>query len=109
MTNVGWMKSTRIDPYKVRIHLKEPFPAALEYLAGPTPSIRTSITRRRARRAWHSTDRHRAYAVESLEPGKSVVFVKNANYWRGSARGKPRIGKVVERFIPEKTRRSQRS
>jgi ABC-type transport system substrate-binding protein len=31
------------------------------------------------------------------------VFVKNANYWEGSARCKPRIGKVVARFIPEKT------
>src|SRR5215813_11107994 len=38
MTNVGWMKSTeKIDQYKVRIHLKAPFPAALEYVAGPMP------------------------------------------------------------------------
>ena len=30
MTNVGWMKSTeKIGQYKVRIHLKAPFPAAL--------------------------------------------------------------------------------
>jgi peptide/nickel transport system substrate-binding protein len=41
--------------------------------------------------------------VESLEPGKSTVFVKNTRYWDGSPKGKPSIGKVVQRFIPEKT------
>ncbi len=36
--NVDWMKSTEVTgPHSVRIHLKQPFPAALEYLAGPTP------------------------------------------------------------------------
>ncbi len=34
--NVNWIeKAEKIDQYKVRIHLKKPFPAALEYLAGP--------------------------------------------------------------------------
>src|SRR5262252_1711149 len=38
MNNVGWMKSTeKTGPYQVRIHLKAPFPAALEYVAGPMP------------------------------------------------------------------------
>jgi ABC-type oligopeptide transport system substrate-binding subunit len=35
------------------------------------------------------------YMVESLEPGKSIVFVKNTKYWDGSPKGKPSIGKVV--------------
>lgn len=36
--NVDWMKSVEVTgPHNVRIHLKAPFPAALEYLAGPTP------------------------------------------------------------------------
>ncbi|MGU7802484.1 ABC transporter substrate-binding protein, partial [Escherichia coli] len=36
--NVDWIKSAeKLDDYKVRIHLKEAFPAALEYLSGPTP------------------------------------------------------------------------
>jgi peptide/nickel transport system substrate-binding protein len=105
MTNVGWMKSTeKIDPYKVRIHLKAPFPAALEYLAGPMPiyphKYYAEVGAQGMARKPIGTG---PYLVESLEPGKSIVFVKNANYWEGSARGKPSIGKVVQRFIPEKT------
>ena len=34
--NVNWMKSAeKIDDYTVRIHLKEKFPAAIEFLSGP--------------------------------------------------------------------------
>jgi len=105
MTNVGWMKSTeKIDQYKVRIHLKAPFPAALEYVAGPMPIYPHKYyaeagPQGMARKPVGTGP----YAVESLEPGKSIVFVKNTKYWEGSAKGKPRIGKVVERFIPEKT------
>ena len=34
--NVNWMKSAeKIDDYTVRIHLKNPFPAAVEFLSGP--------------------------------------------------------------------------
>ena len=35
-TNVKWIaKVEKLDQYKVRIHAKEVFPAAIEYLAGP--------------------------------------------------------------------------
>ncbi|MGD9844931.1 MAG: ABC transporter substrate-binding protein, partial [Variibacter sp.] len=34
--NVNWIeKAEKIDKYKVRIRTKQPFPAAIEYLAGP--------------------------------------------------------------------------
>ena len=37
-SNVNWMKNAeKLGEYKVRINLKAPFPAALEYLAGPVP------------------------------------------------------------------------
>jgi peptide/nickel transport system substrate-binding protein len=105
MTNVGWMKSTeKIDQYKVRIRLKAPFPAALEYVAGPMPIYPHKYyaeagPQGMARKPVGTGP----YAVERLGSGKSIVFVKNTEYWVGSAKGKPRIGKVVERFIPEKT------
>src|SRR5882757_4279041 len=36
--NVSWIKSAeKTGPLAVRLHLKAPFPAALEYLAGPVP------------------------------------------------------------------------
>ncbi len=35
-TNISWIaKVEKLDQYKVRIHTKQVFPAALEYLAGP--------------------------------------------------------------------------
>jgi peptide/nickel transport system substrate-binding protein len=36
--NVDWMaKAEKLGPYKVRLYLKKPFPAALEYLGGNVP------------------------------------------------------------------------
>jgi len=36
--NTDWIKNAeKVGEYQVRINLKTPFPAALEYLAGPTP------------------------------------------------------------------------
>ncbi|MGE0750090.1 MAG: ABC transporter substrate-binding protein [Variibacter sp.] len=104
-TNVGWIKNVeKIDQYKVRIHLKKAFPAALEYVAGPLPiyphKYYAEVGSQGMARKPVGTG---PYKVESLDPGKSITFVKNENYWEGSAKGKPKIGKVVERFIPEKT------
>ena len=103
--NVSWIKTVeKIDPFKIRIHLKSNFPAALEYVAGPMPiyphKYYAEVGPQGMARKPIGTG---PYMVESLEPGKSIVFVKNTKYWDGSPKGKPSIGKVVQRFIPEKT------
>src|SRR5262249_7325349 len=104
-SNVSWIKNAKkIDKFKVRVHLKPSFPAALEYVAGPIPiyphKYYAEVGPQGMARKPIGTG---PYMVENLEPGKSIVFVKNPNYWEGSAKGKPSIGKVVQRFIPEKT------
>jgi len=104
-TNVGWIKNCeKINQYKVRIHLKAPFPAALEYLAGPIPIYPHVYY---AKVGPDGMGRHPIgsgpYKVESLEPGKSITLVKNTEYWDGSPKGKPKIGKIVVTFPPEKT------
>ena len=104
-TNVGWIKNAeKIDQYKVRIHLKAPFPAALEYLAGPIPIYPHVYY---AKVGPDGMGRHPIgsgpYKVESLEPGKSITLVKNTDYWNDSPKGKPKIGKIVVTFPPEKT------
>jgi peptide/nickel transport system substrate-binding protein len=103
--NVGWIKNAeKLDPYKVRIHLKAPFPAALEFLAGPIPIYPHKYYAQVGPQGMAKKPIGTGpYKVESLEPGKEIVFVKNTEYWDGSAKGKPKIGKVRERFIPEKT------
>jgi len=104
-TNVGWIKNAeKIDQYKVRIHLKAPFPAALEYLAGPIPIYPHVYY---AKVGPEGMGRHPVgsgpYKVDSLEPGKSITLVKNTDYWTDSPKGKPKIGKIVVTFPPEKT------
>jgi peptide/nickel transport system substrate-binding protein len=104
-TNVGWIKNVeKLDDYKVRIHLKKPFPAALEYISGPLPIYPHEYYAKVGPEGMGKKPVGSGpYMVQSLEPGKSVTFVKNPNYWDGSPKGKPHIGKIVERTIPEKT------
>jgi len=104
-TNVGWIKSAeKVDQYKVRVNLKETFPAALEFIAGPIPIYphqyyKEAGPQGMARKPIGTGP----YKVESLDPGKAITFVRNDEYWEGSAKGKGRIKKVAQRFIPEKT------
>jgi peptide/nickel transport system substrate-binding protein len=104
-TNVNWIKSAeRLDQYKVRIHLKAPFPAALEFIAGPLPIYPHKYYAEAGPQGMGRKPIGTGpYKVESLEPGREIVFAKNTEYWEGSPKGKPRIGKIRERFIPEKT------
>ena len=104
-TNVAWIKNAeKIDQYKVRIHLKAPFPAALEYVSGPMPIYpHVYYAKVGPDGMGKKPIGSGPYKVENLESGKSATFVKNADYWEGSPKGKPKIGKIYERFIPEKT------
>ncbi len=104
-TNVGWIKNAeKIDPFKVRLHLKAPFPAALEYIAGPIPIYpHVYYAKVGPDGMGKKPIGSGPYMVAALEPGKSATFVKNPHYWEGSPKGKPKIGKIVMRTIPEKT------
>ncbi len=103
--NVGWIKNAeKIDQYRVRIHLKAPFPPALEYVSGPLPIYPHVYYAKVGPSGMGKKPIGTGpYKVESLELGKSTTFVKNSEYWEGSAKGKPQIGKIIQRFIPEKT------
>jgi peptide/nickel transport system substrate-binding protein len=91
----------KIDQYKARIFLKEPFPAAREYFAsavviypneyyakvGPTGMAQKPV----------GTG---PYKVTEVTPGKQIVLEKNTDYF-GGAKGQPSIGKLVFRRIGE--------
>jgi len=104
-TNVGWIKHVeKLGPYKVRIHLKAPFPAALEFISGPLPIYPHKYYAEVGPQGMgHKPIGSGPYKITSVEPGKEIVFEKNTQYWEGSPRGKPHIGKIVQRTIPEKT------
>src|SRR5262249_60888065 len=85
LRNVSSIRSgKKTAPLKVRIHLKRNFPAALEYVAGPMPIYPhiyyAEVGPQGMARKPIGTG---PYMVESLEPGKSIVFVKNTKYWDG--------------------------
>jgi peptide/nickel transport system substrate-binding protein len=101
--NVNWIKNAeKLGEYKVRIHLKKPFPAALEYLAGPIPIYPNEYYAKVGPKGFGVEPIGTGpYKVVSVTPGKAITFEKNDDYFPGSPKGQPSIGKIVQRTIPE--------
>jgi peptide/nickel transport system substrate-binding protein len=103
--NVNWIKSAeKMAPYKVRIHLHKPYPAALEYLAGNVPIYPNEYY---AKVGPEEFGRNPVgcgpYRITEAEPGKRIVFERFEDYYAGSPKGKPAIKRLVQRTIPEVT------
>ncbi|PHR90573.1 MAG: ABC transporter substrate-binding protein [Blastopirellula sp.] len=101
--NVSWIKNAeKIDPYRVRIHLKKPFPAALDFIAGPLPIYPNEYYAKVGPEGMNAKPIGTGlYRVVSVEPGKEMVFEKNPDYFAESPKGQPSIGKLVFRTIPD--------
>lgn len=100
---VDWIKSAeKIDEYKVRIHLKKPFPAALDYLSGPLPILPSKYFQKVGLDGFAKAPIGTGpYRIVSATSGKNVLMEKNANYWKDSPVGVPSIGKLEFRVIPD--------
>ncbi|WP_234455141.1 ABC transporter substrate-binding protein [Thermohalobaculum xanthum] len=100
--NVNWMKSAeKIDDYTVRIHLKNPFPAAVEFLSGPVSIYPNEYYAEAGPTGMGLKPVGTGpYKVVSVEPGKHFVLEKNENY-HDSPKGQPTIGKIDIRTIPD--------
>jgi len=103
--NVNWIeKAEKLGPYKVRIHMKKPFPAVLEYLAGNVPIYPNEYYAKVGPQEFGRKPVGTGpYKVTALEPGKKIVFEKNDKYFKESPKGQPSIDKLVQRTIPEMT------
>jgi peptide/nickel transport system substrate-binding protein len=101
--NVNWIKSAeKIGNDKVRIHLAGPFPAAIEYLAGPIPIYPERYFKKVGLDGFAKAPIGSGpYKVIAVTPGKGVAMEKNTHYWNGSPLGQPSIGKLVFRVIPD--------
>lgn len=99
----NWIKEVvKEGPYKVKILLKEPFPAALEFLSGANPVYPKDYYAKVGPKGFGVAPIGTGpYKVTELEPGKKVVMVKNENYFKDSPKGQPSIGKIVWRTLPE--------
>lgn len=100
--NVNWMKeAVKVDEYTVRIVTKGPFPAALEYLAGPVSIYPNEYYAEVGPKGMALKPVGSGpYQVESVEPGKHFVLKKFDGYHDGP-KGKAMIGTVDIRTIPD--------
>lgn len=103
--NTSWIAGAeKVDALKVLIKMKTAFPAAIEYLAGPIPMYPNEYLQKVGKAGFGAKPVGTGpYTVVSTDPGRSIVFQKNPNYWSGSPKGKAKIGRIVQRTIPDAT------
>ncbi len=110
---VDWIKNVEVvDTHKIRIHAKAPTPAAFEYLSGTSPiypdghydsAPEVPGADGKTRRDWGAVLPvcTGPYKLKDYQPGQSLTLEKNPDYFEGSPKGKPTIGKIVYRTIKD--------
>ena len=107
--NVNWMKNVEVlGPYKIRINLVKPFPAAFEFLSGALPVFSSDIWKTAKMDAKGKLDYGTVkpmgtgpYKITEVVPGEFIKMEINKNYWNGSPKGKPSIGTVIFKTVPD--------
>ena len=105
--NVNWFAGIeKLDRYKVRLKMKKPTPIALEFLAGPLliypNEYYAEVGPDGMGKAPVGTG---PYKLLEFKPGDSTVFVRNQDYFSDSPKGRPEIGRIVQRTIPDQNTR----
>jgi peptide/nickel transport system substrate-binding protein len=105
-------KAEALEKHKVRITFEKPFPTALIFLAGagnilPKGHYDKAPARPDGKKDFGAvpSDGTGPYKVAEIKPGQSVLMEKNPNYWDGSPKGKPVIGKILFRTIKDSNTR----
>lgn len=110
---LSWIKAAEVlDKNKVRLTMDKPFPTALTFLAGAGNILQKGHYDNAPARADGKKDYGAVpsvgtgpYKIAELRPGQSVLMEKNPNYWEGSPKGKPVIGKILFRTIKDSNTR----
>jgi len=102
--NVSWIaRVDKLDKYKVRIITKEPFPAAIEYLAGPAVIHPNEYYAKVGPKGMNEKPVGSGpYRITEHAVGKYVRMERNKDYFRESPKPQPTIGKIEIRFIPDR-------
>ena len=100
---VDWIEDcVKLNDYKVRILLNKPFPAALEFLSSANPIYPKDYYAEVGPKGFGVKPIGTGpYKLVEVDPGKKIVLEKNENYFEGSPKGKPSIGRIVWRTVPE--------
>ena len=101
--NYNWIdKAEKTGELSVRVKLKRPTPAALEYFALVLPiypkAYREKVGADGYAKAPIGTG---PYKITKVESGASIDFERFEDYWAGSPKGKPAIKKMSVRFVPD--------
>ena len=101
--NVNWIeRAEKIDPYKVRIVTKRPFPAALEYLAGPVVIHPHEYYAKVGPRGMNEKPVGSGpYRLVENAMGKYIRLERNPEYFKDSPKAQPKIEKLEFRFVPD--------
>jgi peptide/nickel transport system substrate-binding protein len=101
--NVNWIdRAEKLDKYKLRIITKRPFPAAIEYLAGPVVIHPNEYYAKAGPQGMNEKPVGSGpYRVSEHAIGKFIRLERNPDYFRDSPKPQPKVDKVEIRFIPD--------
>ncbi len=102
-SSVNWIDHAEVvDPQTIKLFLKAPFPAALEFLSGPIVMMPKDYFEKVGFDGFEKAPVGTGpYKVVENVPGETITFEANTDYFTGGARPAPQIGKIVFRTIPD--------
>src|ERR1043166_4810795 len=101
--NYNWLdKAEKTGDLSVRVKLKRPNPAALDYFALVMPIYPKAYREKVGPEGYAKAPIGAGpYKVTKWEAGASIEFERFEDYWAGSPKGKPAIKKLSVRFVPD--------
>ncbi|WP_169310851.1 ABC transporter substrate-binding protein [Cereibacter changlensis] len=101
-----WISSVeKLDDLTVRMHLAQPDPMVLQYLAVDGKTVKAGTYGEAGARDWKAQATgivgNGPYRVVSFEPGQELVLERFADYRAGSPKGMPEVGQIRFRVIPD--------
>ena len=101
--NVNWIeRAEKLDKYKVRIVAKRPFPAAIEYLAGPVVIHPNEYYAKVGPQGMNEKPVGSGpYRISEHALGKLIRLERNPDYFKDSPKPQPKIDKIEIRVIPD--------
>ncbi len=103
-SNANWIeKAEKIDDFTVRVKLRKATPAAFEYLSMVLPIYPKTYREKLGAEAYAKAPVGAGpYRITKVEPGE-VDFQRYDGYYADSPKGRPAIGKLQVRFVPDAT------
>ena len=100
---VNWIdKVQKVDQYTVRIHTKEQFPQAIEFLSGPMPIYPNEYYAKVGSDGMSNKPIGTGpYKVVTMKPGEEYTLVRNEDYTWGGPKSPAKIKTVVIRELPD--------